>query len=98
MRLRTLTLRNSDSFKYAPKKRISADHKELSTAHFYGLVFPEVIHTVTSSLATSIHYRYDEDCIQAIITIDTLYQVVTRYAYSLCKPTKTPILHDNLSC
>jgi hypothetical protein len=81
-----------------PKKRINADHKELSTAHFYSPVFPEVIHTVTYSSATCIHYRYDEDCIQAVITIDTSYQVVTRHAYSLCKPMKTPILHDNLSC
>jgi len=79
------------------QKRIKSDHKDLPAARFFGPVFPEVIHTVTSSLTASVHDRFDEDRIQIKITIDTLYQVVALRAYSLCKPIKTLEIRDN-SC
>ena len=59
-------------------------------------VFPEVIHTATFPVADSTQYGFEENRIPAKITIDIKNQVVTRRAYSLCKPIKTPKLLDIL--
>lgn len=47
-----------------------------------------------SSLKSTIHYYNNVDCIQAKITIDTKYQIVTSDACSLCKQMKLHILLD----
>jgi hypothetical protein len=67
----------------------------LSAAPVFPTIFTEVIHTVTSSVTASIHYRFDGDPVITNAIINKLYQIVALSAYSLCKPVKNVEIRDD---